>query len=82
MAQDNGIDTAITDAEIRYIIKSFENNTPGESRINKLILKNTPDIGINKLKNIFNHALSMGYFPDKFKTAIIKSIPKTKHGPH
>lgn len=70
------IDTLISTAEIKYAIKSFKNNTPGESPINKLILKNLPDSAIENLKTLFNLTVSTGYFPDKFKTAIIKLLPK------
>lgn len=72
----NLIDTLITQEEIKAIIKSFKNNTPGETNINKAILKNIPDAGIKKLQTIFNHSISLGYFPSKFKTALIKMLPK------
>lgn len=62
--------------EIKYTIKSFKTNTPGETKINKTILLNLEDNCINILKNLFNQALSMGYFPQYFKTGIIKLIPK------
>lgn len=39
-------------------------------------MKNIPDSFVNKLKNIFNHSLSLEYFPDKIKTAILKPIKK------
>lgn len=35
-----------------------------------------PESAIISLQEIFNHPLSMGYFSDKFKTAIVKLIPK------
>lgn len=75
------INTRITSAEMKYTIKTFKNNTPGETPINKTILSHLPDNAIETIKHIFNHALSMGYFPKKFKTAVIKMIPKdnTKH---
>lgn len=39
-------------------------------------MTNLPLSALTKLQWIFNHALSTGYFPLKFKTAIIKLIPK------
>lgn len=71
------INSLITTREIKHAITSFKNNTPGESPINKLILKNLPDTALEILKNLFNHTMSTGYFPTKFKTGIIKLIPKT-----
>ena len=72
----NYIDTLITKEEMKAVIKSFKNNTPGESNINKIIIKNIPERAITLLQKIFNHSLSLGYFPKKFKTALIKLIPK------
>lgn len=73
---ENEIDHLISLSEIKNTIKNFKNSTPGESNINKTILKNVPDNALKILQVIFNHSLSIGYFPDKFKTAIIKLIPK------
>lgn len=70
------IDTLISTTEIQSTIKSFKNDTPGEIPINKSVLNNLPLSAITKLQWIFNHSLSMGYFPNKFKNAIIKLIPK------
>ena len=73
---ENGIDKLISEEDVKNTIKQFKNNTPGETQINKIIMKNLPDIAISTIKDLFNHSLSMGYFPDKFKTAIIKLLPK------
>ncbi len=55
----------------------FLNNTPGENSMSKPTMENIQEIGITKLKQLFNHALSIEYFPNQFKTAMIKLIPKT-----
>lgn len=68
--------TLIKTGEIQNTIKSFKNNTPGESKINKIILENTPEKAITILQSLLNHSLSMGYFPNKLKTGIIKLQPK------
>ena len=73
---NNQIDSLITQVEIKNIIKSFKTNTPGETNVNKVILSKIPDSAITKLQTIFNHTLSLGYFPTKFKTGLIKMIPK------
>lgn len=73
---ENDIDRLISMREIETTINTFKNNTPGQSKINKVILKHLPENAIKILQNIFNHTLSIGYFPSKFKTAILKLIPK------
>lgn len=75
------IDTLITYQKIEMTIKSFKNNTPGETKINKIILSNTPRNALIKLQWLFNHTLSMGHFPKHFKTAILKLIHKPNTDP-
>ena len=66
----------ITIYEVKQIIKESKNNSPGESGYKKELLINVPDSAIEYLIDIFNAALSAGYFPDKFKSSIVKFIPK------
>ena len=56
--------------------KKLKNNTPGYSKINKAILSNLPEEAINTLTKLLNLSLFMGYFPQEFKQANIKMIPK------
>lgn len=67
--------------EIKIIIKNFKDKAPGESGIRKTIIQNMPDIAIRKLKDIYNWALSMGYFPIKFKNAVMIFISKPNKDP-
>ena len=62
--------------EIKFIIKEMKDKTPGESGIRKKIIEKLPTIALIKLKDIINHAISMGYFPERFKSAIITLVPK------
>ena len=62
--------------DIKRIIREMKDKTPGESGIRKRIIEKLPTIALNKLKDIINHAISMGYFPERFKTAILTMIPK------
>lgn len=73
---NNTIDTLITAREIDLAIKSFRNKTPGETKINRTILKHLPKNAVEVIKQIFKHSLSEGYFPKGFKTAIFRLIPK------
>lgn len=67
--------------EIKRYIKRSKNKAPGDSRINKLTLEKCTDKTLQQLTNIFNASFSAGYFPSRFKKAIIKFIPKTNKSP-
>ena len=67
--------------EIKIVINNFKNKAPGESGIKKTLIQKLPDIAIKKLKDVYNWALSMGYFPVKFKNAIMILIPKAGKDP-
>lgn len=58
------------------INKIKRNKAPGHSKINKTVLQQMPKIMIKNLTHILNAALSVGIFPEKFKEAILKLIPK------
>ena len=70
------LDAIITKEEVKNIIKSLKKTSPGESGINKTILTHLPDTAIQRLTTIYNSTISAGYFPDKWKHAIIRLIPK------
>ena len=70
------MDTLVTMSELENSIKKLKNDTPGISLINRTVLKKLPEIALTKLQWMFNHTISLGYFPNKFKTASIKLIPK------
>ena len=72
----NPLTTKISTQEVLTTIKTFKNNTPGTSNINKTILMQLPIEAIEIFTQILNLSLSMGYFPTKFKHATIKLIPK------
>lgn len=80
-SETNFVASAIKEWEVRRIIKKMKNNAPGQSGINKTILTELPDMAITKLNDIFNAALSLGYFPDKFKIGTIHLIPKGNKSP-
>ena len=50
--------------------------SPGKSGITNKMLKKLPNSYVNYLTKIYNAALSMGYFPDIFKQAIVIMKPK------
>ena len=73
---DNFHTREITVEEIKTSIRRSKKKTPGSTKINKVILEKCTDKTLEQLKNIFNACFSAGYFPNTFKEAIIKFIPK------
>lgn len=65
----------ITINEIQATIRTFTNDPPGETNINKSTLKNLPESALLKLQWLFNHTLSMGYFPKKLKSCNHQTHP-------
>lgn len=74
----NQIDTIVTCYGIGKTIKSFKNNTPGETKISKKICYITQEKVLIKLQLVFSHMLPMGHFPKIFKAAINKLLQKPK----
>ena len=66
----------ITPLEVYTTITSFKHKAPGEDGINKQHLIHLPKIFIVQLAHIYSAALSLGYFPDNLKSAIMVLIPK------
>ena len=71
---DKHVTKPITREEINSIIKSMNNNSPGQSNINKTIINELTDKAITP---IYNYSLSSGYFPTILrKKTTITLIPK------
>lgn len=69
----------ITTAEMSLILKELKpSKSPGLDDVSNRLLKNLPMKGIQKLVDIFNACLKLGYFPNEFKKA--KVIPIAKPG--
>ena len=68
--------------EILRHIKKMKNRAPGSTNITKEFLQRCPPSVITNLKQIFNACLATGYFPNQFKHATIKFIPKSNKAPH
>ena len=62
--------------QIKMIIKKFKDKSPGQSQITKSILENVPNEMLNIFKDLLNLSLSMGYYPQYFKIALMHFIPK------
>ena len=63
--------------EVLLTIKAQKaKKAPGHSKMNKVIVSNIPENMLMNLTHIFNASLSCGIFPQKFKRAILKMLPK------
>jgi hypothetical protein len=71
----------ITVPEVNKIINSFKQRAPGEDGITKHHLTNLPNKMIINFTKIINASLSLGYFPNIWKTSIMIFIPKLKKSP-
>ena len=58
------------------IIDNFQNKAPGNSGINKGILTKLPRLALERLNDIINILLSMGYFFVVFKNGVMVFTPK------
>ena len=60
----------------RYLKKLKKRKAPGEDGMPNQALKNLPDEIIHHLTEILNASLRIAYFPNTWKTAMIKALPK------
>ena len=77
----NYLTRPVTTLDIKIIIKQFKHKAPGKSGINKILLMKLPDVAIDKLKDIFNSTISLGYFPIILKNGLIILILKPGKDP-
>ena len=77
----NYLTRPVTATDIKIIINQFKNKAPGKSGINKIMLIKLSEIAINKLKDIINATISIGYFPIILKNGLIILIVKPGKDP-
>ena len=73
---DNVLTRPVRPSEIKSIINNFQNKAPGESKVNKTILKQLPPVMINIFTEATNETFSMGYYPDLYKKGMIRFCGK------
>lgn len=71
----------ITTKDIKSIIKHFNDKAPSQRAVRKTVMQQLSGVAIAKLKTLFNWDLSMGYYPTKFKNAIMAFITKGAKDP-
>uniref|UniRef100_A0A0P4W031 Endonuclease/exonuclease/phosphatase domain-containing protein n=1 Tax=Scylla olivacea TaxID=85551 RepID=A0A0P4W031_SCYOL len=67
LAGDSPLTCFISLEELKAAIRSSKPTCPGSSGINRTILAHLPPPALARLQDIFNSALSAGYFPDGLK---------------
>ena len=72
----------LTYNEMMTVIRNFKNKTPGESGITRSILLQLPRNALERLNNIVNLLLSMGYFSILFKNGHMVMTPKGDDARH
>lgn len=72
----NPITRPTTTREVKKVISNFKNKAPGNSQINKELLKQLPDPMLDSFTETINETLSMGYFPKMSKKANLIFIGK------
>ena len=73
---NNNLIARINDIDMEYAISRFKKKAPGETGIDKEMIKHLPSRFIKQLRNLYNATLSCGYMPKPFKSAITVLIPK------
>ena len=69
-------------AELTETINHRKQKAPGPTGLTAAHLKNLPENMLKFLLNIYNACLSIGYFPNKLKLAIMIFIPKGSASQH
>ena len=72
----------ISMAELTETINHRKQKAPGPTGLTAAHLKNLPENMLKFLLNIYNACLSIGYFPNKLKLAIMIFIPKGSSSQH
>lgn len=72
----------ISTEAVTHEIKRIKIKATGLSQIKKAELLQIPPNMIQRLTAIYNASLDCGYFPKRFKTAIITLIPKAGKRPN
>ena len=78
---ENELLNPIRPCDIKLILKEIKNRAPGISGINKEIMDNLPNQTLLEYATLLNLTLSMGYFPDIFKIALLIFLLKPNKSP-
>lgn len=71
----SGIWTVTAD-ELVHIVKKLKATAPGEDGISNAMLKKAPNIFWQKMADVCNASMKLGFIPEKWKTAVVVLIAK------
>ena len=74
---NNPLTRPITEFDIIKILRNFKNKAPGASGLTRNMILKLPRIAIERLRDLVNLLLSMGYFTIIYKNGIMVMTPKT-----
>ncbi|XP_076392697.1 uncharacterized protein LOC143265297 [Megachile rotundata] len=70
------LNTPISISELKEVLKTIKNSSPGPDNIPNKLIKNLPEIGIQTLLFIYNIIWENNIFPKKWNEAIVIPVPK------
>ena len=71
----------LTFRELKNVIKSKTNSSPGEDDITYEIFKNLPDDALISILDLFNNIWTSGNLPSNFKHAVVVPVSKAEKDP-
>jgi hypothetical protein len=69
----------VSELTVSKIIKNISTNAQGDDGLNLDMILLTLPRSLNTITTIINKSLETGVFPEQWKRAVIKPIPKTQH---
>ena len=67
----------VSEVEVLKVVKSIKTNARGIDDISAFFIKTGIEIALPFITDIINNALKLNYFPERWKLALIRPIPKT-----
>ena len=69
----------VSEVEVLKAVRSIKTNATGIDDISALFVKTGIEISLPFITDIINNALKLNYFPNRWKLALIRPIPKTQN---
>ena len=69
----------VSETEVKNVVRGMKSNSCGIDRISLFFIQTSLDEIVAAITGIFNFSIDKSIFPDKWKIAIIKTIPKTNN---
>ena len=67
----------VSEVDVLKAVKSIKTNATGVDDISAFFIKTGIEIALPFITDIINNALKLNYFPNRWKLALIRPIPKT-----